>query len=68
MLKKIMLEISFLVISFDIEFQEKKFPIVSLNKFGNSNLNNDIINKVQSNLYKTQKFNILKNTQSSLSN
>ncbi len=69
MLKKILISIAPLffsynimadVLSIDIEVQEKKVPIIFYNENGSSNYNNDMYNKIQTNIYKTKKADILK--------
>lgn len=48
------------VLSIDIEVQEKKVPVIFYDENGNSNFNTDMYNKVQTNIFKTKKANILK--------
>jgi TolB protein len=48
------------VLSIDIEVQEKKVPVIFYNENGSSNYNNDMYNKIQTNIFKTKKADILK--------
>lgn len=48
------------VLSIDIEVQEKKVPVIFFNKKGLSNYNDPMFNKIQTNIYKTKKVDIIK--------
>lgn len=47
------------VLSIDIEVQEKKVPVVFYNGNGNSSYNNAMFNKIQTNIFKTKKADII---------
>ena len=47
------------VLSIDIEVQEKKIPVVFYNENGSSSYNNDMVNKIQTNIFKTKKADII---------
>ncbi len=48
------------VLSIDIEVQEKKIPVVFFNKKGLSQYNDPMFNKIQSNIFKTKKIDLIK--------
>lgn len=48
------------VLSIDIEVQEKKVPVVFINQNGLSLYNDPMFNKIQTNIYKTKKVDIIK--------
>lgn len=48
------------VLSIDIEVQEKKVPVIFFNKKGLSTYNDPMFNKIQTNIYKTKKVDIIK--------
>lgn len=47
------------VLSIDIEVQERKVPIIFYNENGQSVYNNDMFNKIQTNIFKTKKADII---------
>lgn len=58
---------AYAVLSVDIEVQEKKVPIVFFNEKGSSIYNDSMFTKVQTNIYKTKKAEIVQTTNQSCS-
>lgn len=51
------------VLSIDIEVEEKKVPVVFINEKGTSLYNDQMYNKIQSNIFKTKKIDLVKSNE-----